>query len=482
MPQIASKLSEIYFDFWWTDPIFEISRRENKDKFCLNKQSPLKIEVSNYLRSIKEQLTSVPLYLEEIELLREAKISGIITTNWDQFLENIFKDFTTYVGQDELLFSGSQGVAEIYKIHGCCSNPNSLVLTEADYNDFHDRNPYLAAKLLTIFTEHPIIFLGYSLSDPNIINILKSITYCLKKENISKLQDRLIFVKRCDAFEKERKEKTFITFDNSTIHVTVIYVKDFIEIFKGLKELKIGYSAKILRQLRKDVYELVVSNEIKEKLYVMDIDEETDMDDVQIVFGVGAINRIKETGYRGITRLEIYEDIVFDSKNYDCYQIIEQSLESIISRGKYVPIFKYLRTAGYISDSNTLLFRQSLKSFDEDGIENKLIRIPERLIQKFDETINEGIAYFHPAKHYHKHKDSMFKLSYGLDSYEQQNGIYKTLTYYSFFNPDELTSEKLETFLKDKFPTCFNSSNSHIKSEFQKMICLHDYVKYYLQK
>jgi hypothetical protein len=90
----------------------------------------------------------------------------------DLLLEDIFPDFEVFVSQDELLFSSSQGIGEIYKIHGCCSKPNSLVATKEDYERFDERNPYLAAKLLTVFAEHPIIFLGYSLNDRNISSIL----------------------------------------------------------------------------------------------------------------------------------------------------------------------------------------------------------------------------------------------------------------------------------------------------------------------
>jgi hypothetical protein len=132
----------------------------------------------------------------EIEALKNVVIEGIITTNWDTLLEQVFPDqFQKYIGQKELLFSTTQEVGEIYKIHGCCTDPDSLVLTDSDYRNFHKNNPYLAAKLLTIFIEHPVIFIGYSMSDENIQEILTSIT-CLSREHLDKLQDRLIFLQR----------------------------------------------------------------------------------------------------------------------------------------------------------------------------------------------------------------------------------------------------------------------------------------------
>lgn len=133
------------------------------------------------------------ILLEELDLCKKIVIDGIITTNYDNLLEKIFSDFKTYIGKEELFFSSPQGVGEIYKIHGCQSKPNSLILTHEDYISFEKRNPYLAAKLLTIFTEHPIIFIGYSLTDENILKILNSIAQCLTNDNLQKLKNRLIF-------------------------------------------------------------------------------------------------------------------------------------------------------------------------------------------------------------------------------------------------------------------------------------------------
>jgi hypothetical protein len=67
----------------------------------------------------------------------------------------LFSDFKVYIGQDQLLFSDAQGVGEIYKIHGSADDRESPILSAADYDRFGERNPYLAAKLLTIFVEHP---------------------------------------------------------------------------------------------------------------------------------------------------------------------------------------------------------------------------------------------------------------------------------------------------------------------------------------
>ncbi|WP_259273665.1 SIR2 family protein, partial [Klebsiella pneumoniae] len=105
-------------------------------------------------------------------------------------------DYKVYTGQNELLFSNPQSIAEIYKIHGSAHKPKSLVLTDYDYADFNLKNPYLAAKLITIFVEHPVVFLGYSLSDKNISDLLSAISVCIGSENLHQLRNNLIFVQR----------------------------------------------------------------------------------------------------------------------------------------------------------------------------------------------------------------------------------------------------------------------------------------------
>lgn len=47
---------------------------------------------------------------------------------------------------------------------------------------------------MTIFMEFPIIFMGYSISDSNIKNILKAIVGCLDSVQVKLLQERFVFV------------------------------------------------------------------------------------------------------------------------------------------------------------------------------------------------------------------------------------------------------------------------------------------------
>ena len=157
IPTAAGLIAKDFNEIWWSDSKYEESRSINKDDIK-DETSALRIEISNYLKSKDENETN-ELYKEETTLLSKANVDGIITTNWDMLIEKLFPTYEVYTGQSELLFSTTQNIAEIYKIHGSRHKPSSLTLTDKDYLDFNEKNPYLASKLITIFVEHPVIFI-----------------------------------------------------------------------------------------------------------------------------------------------------------------------------------------------------------------------------------------------------------------------------------------------------------------------------------
>lgn len=209
MPKAAKLLAKEYHRYWWAQNSPDNITEEKSDTMT-SMSSPLKIDIANYLKGIEIESKITNNNQGEISDLRKANIGGIITTNWDMLLESIFPDYKTYIGQDELILENPQWIAEIYKIHGCASKPQSLVLTSSDYKTFNKKSKYLASKLTTMFMEHPVIFLGYSMSDPNIVSILKSLSLCLNTKQISRLKNNLIFVSRPSAKDEVGVHETMI--------------------------------------------------------------------------------------------------------------------------------------------------------------------------------------------------------------------------------------------------------------------------------
>lgn len=350
MAEIASLLAEPINEKVWSDAAYEQLRAENEEHLLL-KDSALKVLAAQSVKELR-QIDDTDLS-EEVELLKEAVVDAIITTNYDKFLEGLFPEYQVYVGQDELIFSDPRGVGEIYKIHGSVDDPNSIVLTTQDYGAYNERNAYLAAKLLTLFVEHPVIFLGYSMSDSNITKLLENLVSCLKPEHVSKLQNRLLFVHRSRE-GVSRIANTVIPIQGTNLPVVDIEVKDYKELFKALGVLKRRFPARTLRRLKDHIYELVLTNDPKGKLHVMNIDEAGEEDRPDVVIGVGAMTKLGRYGYKRITRTDLILDVLEGSGEYDAERILKDTVPEFLAGGN-VPFVKYMAEAGFISQEGTLI-------------------------------------------------------------------------------------------------------------------------------
>lgn len=370
LAKASTLLSEDFHEIWWELNKYQDSRSTYESELK-DKTSALRVEISDYLKNINLEN---PFYanneklLEEIELFKQLNVNGIITTNWDLFLENIFPQYTKFIGQKELLFAQLHGALEIYKIHGCVSNPHSLVLTDEDYIEFEKKNSYLAAKLLTIFMEHPIIFIGYSLSDENIRNILTSLVKCLDISNLDKLRRNLIFIQRLSDNETEQVIESSLTYivddENIALPITLVKTNDFIKAYTAIHETHMDrFPIKLLQKIRKQIYELEFSDSPKEKISVIDAEKIDDYDKVDFVIGIGIKERlgISEHGYSGICIEDILDDTISNEETkYDPLKILTLAITGKFNkRNRYLPIFKYLRAAGINSISEYEDFKRT---------------------------------------------------------------------------------------------------------------------------
>jgi hypothetical protein len=414
------------------------------------KDSPLKIEIAQFVQALSI-VTAAPEMEAELDILRHVTVDGIITTNWDLLLENIFPDYEVYKGQDELLFSNPQSIAEIYKIHGCSTQPNSLVLTAADYQDFASRNPYLAAKLLTIFIEHPVVFLGYSLSDKNVIGILNAITYCLKSENLELLRNRLIFVQRAGG-QSEQFSSTVLSIETKPLPVTVIKTDDFGQIYRALGQTKRKFPAKLLRKLKHHVYELVLENDPDERMYVAELEKESDTSRIQIVYGVGVAQKVGRLGYDTIRIEHILKDILFDEYGFDPMGLLTYTLPTLLKLSRYVPVFKYALRAGLLPDN------EGIKSLPP-GVQQSLKATPKT---------------FSPHNQYAARKAEVRVKSCGVAELANLYEPKQCVVYIHFIDPKLIKLQELLAFLRDHFDDLTKARSTDLR----KLVCLYDLLLY----
>lgn len=359
-PLAAQYISESFHDHWWTADEYRESRKKHS-KNLTHVSDPLKCAISDHLLECNLDGIDNNELQKEISTLRTMNVDGIITTNWDLFLEELFPDYKTFIGQDQLLFSDPQSIAEIYKIHGCASEPNSLVLTDKDYANFKNKNPYLAAKLITIFIEHPIVFIGYSVNDPHIQEIIFSIASCLREDHHKLFGENLIFLNRSNG-EDETIHRINFARNGTNINATGIRTDNFSDIYEAISENKRKIPARVLRHCKEQMYELVKSSNPETKLAVIDIDDLDSTKDVEFVVGVGVAQKqvseaaeaektqeqnLAKSGYRGVKLSDLFEDVVSKNSKYDAEQLLESVYPEIVrTNARFVPVFRYLSSIG----------------------------------------------------------------------------------------------------------------------------------------
>lgn len=371
-PKIAELIEEDFNDKWYISDDYKESRQKYKDIACEG-CSPLKIEIADLFNKISNSDFKEDM-IGEIKLLEEVadkSIAGIITTNYDCIIERIFSKYkySKYVGQEELLFQPITGISEIYKIHGCCLDPNSIVINDKDYQRFNERNAYLVAKLLTIFLEYPIIFIGYKIGDTNIKEILISIAKCLSKESLEKLEDRFIFVEWNDTNNPDSVSKYEFTNlgENKSILMTKLHIKDFSILYETLLENKVSYNPRLIKKLKKDIYNVVLESTPSKTLNVlMDIEDDR-LDEVEAVVGFGVMEQLGYKGYKGIEAKDLFNDVIynigFEGKPLNHKVVVEESLPNIIKHNQSIPMHKYIQ--GYVGELHPSIVKHMKTEYDE---------------------------------------------------------------------------------------------------------------------
>jgi SIR2-like domain len=453
LPQLASDLAKDFHEIWWKSSEFKEARNKFKSQARDKKDTPFKIQLAEIVKKkgiVNEQ------YQTEIDLLKTSVIDGIISTNWDDFLETIFDDFKVYIGQQELLFSEGISIGEIYKIHGCISNPQSLVVTGEDYLNFNARNAYLAAKLLTIFVEHPIIFIGYSLSDENIQQIIDSIVRCVDSKNLDKLKDRLIFVEWNKGGEFEMKDSSMKLPDSKVLPIKLITTDSFEPIFQTLSSLKRHIPVKVLRKIKNSVVEFVKSSKPTSKIHIQDIETIDDDTSIEYAIGVGVASQfISAQGYKAIDSTDIIEDILNDNKRYDAEKLLENTFPTIMKGNAYLPIYKYLKELDYLNNNGSL---------NTDGIKKTkgLFSLKPNTPSCF--LPPEGYRKKQPEiRRNHKEIKSIIK------TFDKEHAI----VFIPLLEHKSIDLKVLKAFLRE----CFSVEKIRRHTNFKKLVCLYDYLE-----
>lgn len=284
-------------------------------------EDPFKILISKYINNYR--VTDNVDLLREMQLFKnlEERIPVVITTNYDTFLEdNIFKNFDIRVCPDDLYFSRFEGVGELLKIHGTVSNPNSMIITNKDYVNLAEEFKIITARITSLLCDHPIIFIGYSLKDAEIISLINDMVSCLKLTDQKLIQDNIIHIEYAEKENSIKYESTVkeINSNGKTIRTTQIYTNDILTILEYLNKFEPHMRPRDVRSLKGIISELVYTKESgKNKCRLVGIDDISSIDSEDVVVAVGYGNTIEIilNIITGFNPQDALEDVLKDNKN-----------------------------------------------------------------------------------------------------------------------------------------------------------------------
>jgi hypothetical protein len=139
-------------------------------------RGPFQSELGKVFEETKADVT------EAHKLITDIPFKFVVTTNYDQLIENAyFPKFNRipkiFTHQDTPDFADALWKQDFFilKAHGDLQKKSSIILTEKDYRTVVYSSPGYRALLAAIFTTKTVLFLGASLSDPEIQLLLRSL-------------------------------------------------------------------------------------------------------------------------------------------------------------------------------------------------------------------------------------------------------------------------------------------------------------------
>lgn len=452
-PRLGTELKKQFCDMYYSSSDFEnlVFTTEQNENILKHHYNPFDFYISQYISNIK--LNSSKDDFKEIASLakNQNKIAGIITTNYDNVLETIFNEFSVMVGQNNLLLSNSLNIFEIFKIHGSITDPSSIVLTEKDYLEFDSKLKYLSAKLLTIFVEHPIIFLGYGLGDVNIRKLFSELAECLNNEQLSKIKDNFIFISPARG-SIESYALRDMEFGKNHLSMHEFTLNDYSVLYKNLSNIQSSLPIKLARKLQDMVCNFVYSASAKNTVIFGDINS-PDIDDDKTAIFFGRSDTIAEMGFSYYTIDIILEDVLFNNNiNLTNVKLIEQTFKNIrsYSGSTLLPVYKYINVLNY-----------------------PLCRIPSNY-NIIDDYNNPNIRPTSTDIRNYIKTTIVYDTIDGIES-AFPNHIPKQVAYIKKF-AENIATEELGDYLRKYFYT--ETYKLH-RSLFRKLIALYDYKKYF---
>lgn len=243
-----------------------------------------------------------------------------------------------------------------------------------------------------------------------------------------------------------------------TIPVVSVNVAGFADVYKALASLKRRFPARLLRQLKEQVYDLVLTSESKGKVYVQDLDAAADTADIDMVIGVGIKDRLDTVGVIGLTRADLLHDVLKDTSALGSpADIVDKALPLLLKHRANTPVYAYLRAAGRL---------------DADGALADPAANPASVAARVD----AGTRPLLPPNDYRRRGREIIAEAGDLTGLIARGDTDEVLFYAPMLPADKIDTDVLRAFL---------TANSHLlttghslqATQWSKCVCLYDLLR-----
>jgi len=234
--------------------------------------------------------------------------------------------------------------------------------------------------------------------------------------------------------------------------MTRIFIKDYSILYNEILSNKFKYNTTVLRRLKEEIYELVLTNEPTAKMKVVGINDDTNLENVEFVMGVGVISDFGKKGYSSIKVNEVFEDVLFNNKEFDNDLIVAETLPNLVKQNNgSVPIYKYI------------------KGFDKENLPE---RVKNEIKERYTELLNRSIL---------KNKKLLEYSNKNISDIinENRDDTSKILQLIPFIKQENIEIEVLGDFLRKYFKDNKNIFEEKNSSNFRRAVKLYDWLSNY---
>ena len=231
----------------WSELVKELAEKiqyvpyiKNKETYKFSTDEYLKIpqyafdkDPDDYYQTLTNIL-KVPTKSNSLnEMIIKLLPNHIITTNYDKLIENTDDlnniQYKVVSSDKDLLIS--QGDHYIIKMHGDVEDLYNIVLKENDYLNYTNNHILIETFIKSLLVDHTFLFVGYSLNDYNLKQIMSWIDYLSSKELVSEFRHKNFIIQhgKPNEYEVEYWEnKKLSIIDSSTLdkHLIEKYKQD----------------------------------------------------------------------------------------------------------------------------------------------------------------------------------------------------------------------------------------------------------------